>query len=190
MLAFYGCVLAAYLLGSLPFAVWIARRRGIVLSRVGDGNLGARNVFLQVGRPEGALAGLLDIAKGALPVIFGQRLGLDTLQLFIVGLLAILGHNWSVFNHFQGGQGMATTVGVFLALSPALVAIGILLIAACLAVTRNWDVACAIGLAWIPLAALLWQANPALAAYCVILLPLIWVRKRIVSAERLRDRQA
>jgi glycerol-3-phosphate acyltransferase PlsY len=171
-------LLTAYLLGSLPFAYWIAHSaRGIDPRTVGDGNLGAKNVFLNVGHTEGLLVGLLDIGKGTAAITLARALDLDLAALLMVGLAAVLGHNWSLFLHLQGGQGMATTVGVLLALLPRETLLGILVIALVLVITRHWDFACSVGLALIPVAAWQWEHNAVLTLYPVALLPLIGVRK-------------
>ena len=174
---------AAYLLGSLPFAYWIARySKGIDPRTVGDGNLGAKNVFLNVGHTEGLLVGLLDIGKGTAAVTLARVFGLDLVALLIVGFVAVLGHNGSLFLHFQGGQGMATTVGVMLALLPRETLLGVLVIALVLAVTRHWDFACGVGLALIPVAAWQWENNSVLALYPIALLPLIGARRWMQAA--------
>ena len=176
-------LLAAYLLGSLPFAYWIAyAAHGVDPRMVGDGNLGAKNVFLQVGHFEGLIVGLLDIGKGMTAMLLGTRFRLDMGELFAVGLAVILGHNWPMFFHFQGGQGMATTIGVLLALLPRETLLGILALAITLCLTRHWNLACGIGLTSIPLIALKWENNLALTVYATALLPLIGVRKWMQTA--------
>jgi glycerol-3-phosphate acyltransferase PlsY len=185
MINLYVSLLVAYLLGSIPFAVLITRyRTGLDLRALGDGNLGAKNVYLSVGHREGLVVGVLDIGKGAAAVLFSQALDVSLAGQLGVGLAVVMGHNWSIFLHFDGGQGMAATVGVFLALIPVVTLISIGLIAVTLWMTRNWDVACAIGLAWIPLASWLIFARAELAWYAVGMLPLILVRKIIVTAVR------
>ena len=176
-------LLTAYLLGSLPFAYWIAHAvQGIDPRTVGDGNIGAKNVFLNVGHTEGLLVGLLDVGKGAAAITLARALGLELGALLVVGLAAVLGHNWSLFLHLQGGQGMATTVGVLLALLPRETLLGLLALALVLVVTRHWDFACGVGLALIPVAAWQWENNSVLALYPVALLPLIGARKWMQTA--------
>ena len=171
-------LLTAYLLGSLPFAYWIARySKGIDPRVVGDGNLGAKNVFLNVGRIEGLLVGLLDIGKGTVAITLARVLGLNLGALLAVGFAAVLGHNGSLFLRWHGGQGMATTVGVLLALLPRETLLGVLALALVLVVTRHWDFACGVGLALIPVAAWQWENDSMLALYPVALLPLIVARK-------------
>jgi glycerol-3-phosphate acyltransferase PlsY len=185
MVNLYAALFVAYILGSIPFAVIVTRTRTIVdLRTLGDGNLGAKNVFLSVGHREGIMVGLLDIGKGAAAVLFAQAIGVALTGQLGVGLAVVLGHNWSIFNHFDGGQGMAATIGVFLAIIPPVTLIAILLIAVVLFLTHNWDIACGVGLAWIPLAAWLWMDLPALAWYAVGLLPLILLRKILVTTAR------
>ena len=117
--------LAAYLLGSLSFAVIVSRAMGLSDPRsYGSGNPGATNV-LRSGSKKAAIATLLlDAFKGWLPVMlvkwFGEPYGLGDGTMAAVGLAAFLGHLYPVFFKFQGGKGVATAVGVLLAFQPLL----------------------------------------------------------------------
>ena len=117
--------LAAYLLGSLSFAVIVSRAMGLSDPRsYGSGNPGATNV-LRSGSKKAAIATLLlDAFKGWLPVMlvkwFGEPYGLGDGAMAAVGLAAFLGHLYPVFFKFQGGKGVATAVGVLLAFQPLL----------------------------------------------------------------------
>jgi glycerol-3-phosphate acyltransferase PlsY len=112
-------IVGAYLVGSVPSAYLLARwRRGIDPRTVGSGNVGASNLRLTVGLWATIAVGVIDIAKGALPVWLGLRLGLGVPTAYIAGLAAVVGHNWSVWLRFQGGRGGATTMGVFLVVFP------------------------------------------------------------------------
>ena len=117
--------LAAYLLGSLSFAVIVSRAIGLSDPRsYGSGNPGATNV-LRSGSKKAAIATLLlDAFKGWLPVMlvkwFGEPYGLGDGTMAAVGLAAFLGHLYPVFFKFQGGKGVATAVGVLLAFQPLL----------------------------------------------------------------------
>jgi len=118
-------ILLAYLLGSLPFGLFIARARGVDLRRVGSGNIGATNVFRTVGRPWGLLCFALDFLKGLLAAGLLPRLlpgllesaGLENAGL-IGGAAGIAGHNWPVWLKFKGGKGVATSAGVLCAVAP------------------------------------------------------------------------
>lgn len=110
-------VLAAYLVGSLSFAVIVSRFVGLADPRsYGSKNPGATNV-LRSGNKKAAIATLvLDAVKGWLPLwaagVWGPALGLGQATLALVGLAAFVGHLYPVFFHFKGGKGVATAVGV------------------------------------------------------------------------------
>ena len=112
-------VTAAYLVGSIPFALLLARRSGIGdLHRVGSGNIGAANLMRALGVRPGIFAAVLDIAKGAASVLIAERLGGDSGTVAVAGLAAITGHVYPVWLRFRGGKGVATACGVFSVLTP------------------------------------------------------------------------
>jgi len=118
---------ASYLLGSLPTS-WIVVKlvKGQDLRKLGSGNLGATNLFRQLGWRWALPAALIDVAKGTVPVlVFGPRAGGGDLMALALGVTAVLGHVFSLFVNFKGGKGVATGAGVLLGLAPwaALVAI-------------------------------------------------------------------
>lgn len=109
--------LAGYLLGSIPFGMVIAKVMGLGnLREIGSGNIGATNV-LRTGNKGAALATLLfDAGKGAVAVLVaGALIGEDAAQ--IAGLAAFLGHLFPIWLRFRGGKGVATFLGIMLALS-------------------------------------------------------------------------
>jgi glycerol-3-phosphate acyltransferase PlsY len=115
--------LAAYLIGSLSFAVIVSRVMGLNDPRTyGSGNPGATNVLRSGNKAAAVLTLLLDALKGFVPVllvrVFGPAYGLDEGTLALVALAAFLGHLWPVFFRFKGGKGVATAAGVLLALNP------------------------------------------------------------------------
>lgn len=121
-------LVAGYLLGSISFAVIIARSRGVDILKFGSGNPGATNVTRALGSGWGKLVFTLDMLKGYVaagwPLIFVSESGL---QLGIIGLIAsIIGHSFSIFLKFRGGKGVATTMGGLLALMPGVLLIGAL----------------------------------------------------------------
>ena len=114
-------LLAAYLLGSIPFGLLIARAKGIDLRKFGSGNIGATNAMRAVGKPLGILVFLLDAAKGFAPA-FACLKGLHGLPTgagwaLAAGASAVIGHSFPVWLGFKGGKGVATGCGVWLALS-------------------------------------------------------------------------
>jgi glycerol-3-phosphate acyltransferase PlsY len=116
-------VLAAYLIGSIPFAFLLARRWGARdLRRIGSGNLGAANVLRSSGVAAGVTVLLLDIAKGAGSVMLAQRFDGGGVAPAAAGIAAVVGHVYPVWLKFRGGKGVATACGVFSVLTPAAVA--------------------------------------------------------------------
>ena len=109
--------IAAYLIGSLPFAVFVAKLAGVDIFKVGTGNPGASNVFRKVGRRYGAVVFGLDIAKGAVAVALAILIGCPALLLPVASAFAIVGHWLPVFMRFKGGAGLATGVGIGVALT-------------------------------------------------------------------------
>lgn len=117
-------VTGAYLLGSIPFGLIIGRAVvRLDITQVGSGNIGATNVAREVGLRWGVITLVADALKGLLPVALAQHFlvssahGAEALA-GIVGLSALLGHQFSIYNRFRGGKGIATALGIFLALSP------------------------------------------------------------------------
>ena len=111
-------VLAAYLIGSIPFALILARRWGADLRQVGSGNLGAANVMRASGVAAGMLVAALDMGKGAASVWLATRIGDGAELPAAAGLAAIVGHVYPVWLRFRGGKGVATACGVFSMLTP------------------------------------------------------------------------
>lgn len=120
-------LIVAFLLGSIPFGIITAKAKGIDLKKVGSGNIGATNVFRALGKWPAVITLIGDMGKGALAVALGRYGGVDPLVEGLIGLAAILGHNFSIFLRFRGGKGVATSIGVLLFYLPreALVTIAI-----------------------------------------------------------------
>ncbi len=124
-------ILAAYLIGSIPFALILARRWGAGdLRRTGSGNLGAANVMRVSGVTAGLLVAALDMMKGAISVWLAGRLSANAAAPAAAGLAAILGHIYPLWLRFHGGKGVATACGVFLVLTPAAVPPALVIFAA------------------------------------------------------------
>ena len=119
-------LVAAYLVGAVPFGYLIGRMRGVDVRTVGSKNIGATNVYRTVGKRWGLLAFLCDFAKGFVPTLLcsmyasrhpGGGFWCENLPVF-VGLACVVGHTLTVFMRFRGGKGVATAFGMFLALAP------------------------------------------------------------------------
>ena len=112
-----------YLVGAVPFALWLAQRRGVDLRRTGSGNVGAANVLRTSGAASATAAMCLDVAKGAVVVLVAQRLSTGPATPVAAGLAAVIGHVYPVWLGFRGGKGVATAGGVFVVLAPVAVAV-------------------------------------------------------------------
>ena len=123
-------VLAAYLMGSIPFAQLLSTRRGIDLRRVGSGNVGASNVLRTLGVRPAVLAMMLDAVKGTVAVLIAQRLTNGVAAPVAAGLASMIGHVYPIWLRFRGGKGVATAAGAFAVLTPvaAVVAVGAFLL--------------------------------------------------------------
>lgn len=108
-----------YLAGSIPFGLLITRAwKGVDVRKVGSGNIGATNVLRVAGRGVAVLTLVCDVLKGWAPVALSEALGASEAVIACVALAAFLGHLFPVFLGFRGGKGVATFMGVMLALFP------------------------------------------------------------------------
>ena len=170
----------AYLLGSIPSAYVISRLvAGVDIHMLGDGNVGARNVYLQVGRIPGVIVAMLDTAKGATAVLTARWLGLSEIAVLLAGFVVVLAHDCMFPLRFRGGQGQAATVGVVLILFPRETLLILALTVVLLLLTRNWDLSWSIGFGALPVLAWLFGRPPRQVLYPVFLFPLIGIKKLI-----------
>jgi glycerol-3-phosphate acyltransferase PlsY len=177
-------LLIAYLIGSLPFALMISRiSRNIDPRQIGDKNPGAKNIFKHVGKLEGVLVCIFDILKAYATIYLGKVFNLDIFALFAMSVLVILGHNWSIFMHFHGGQGMAATVGVSLGLAPLSTLLALLIWGVTLLFTHHWNLSAAIGLILLPIVTWEIYHNLQTSLFITSLLPLIGIRKFLKNLE-------
>ena len=122
MLNYYLAIPIAYLLGSIPFGVLMARAHGIDLRKIGSGNIGATNVARALGKKWAITCFALDCLKGLGPMLIFKPQGeitVSSLSLWLlVGCATIAGHIFPVYLRFKGGKGMSTSLGVVLGLFP------------------------------------------------------------------------
>lgn len=112
-----GLIAFAYLLGSLSTAIIVCKLMGLPDPRTqGSNNPGATNVLRYGGKKAAAITLFGDAIKGVIPVLIGKLLGMEVLVLSLIGFAAFIGHLYPVFFRFQGGKGVATAFGVFIAL--------------------------------------------------------------------------
>ncbi len=114
----------AYLVGTIPFALLVARRVGGADVRYeGSGNIGTANVLRTTGVPTAVFVLVLDVSKGAAAVLLAQRIGADGALLGAVAAAVVTGHVFPVWLRFHGGKGVATACGAFLVLAPVATAL-------------------------------------------------------------------
>ncbi len=122
-LIFLPAIIGAYLLGSIPFGLLIAKAHGKDLRSIGSGNIGATNVSRALGRKWAYVCFALDVLKGMVPMLvimfIAKPAGVVMLLLWlVVGCAAILGHIFPIYLKFKGGKGVATSFGIALGLWP------------------------------------------------------------------------
>lgn len=126
----WGAVAAAYLLGSIPFGLVLAKWvRGVDLRQFGSGNIGAANAVRAMGRAWGFVAFALDFLKGWGPVFYcahfaGEDPRMVPLLLVVCGTASVLGHCYSIYLGFRGGKGVATGCGAIVAIDPRIFVAG------------------------------------------------------------------
>lgn len=156
-----------YLSGSLPWGLWLGRWvKGVDVRTLGSRNLGATNVYRSLGPPLGIATLVLDVAKGALPVMVlpGLVLARDfpggrEWCMVAAALAAVCGHMWTCFAGFRGGKGVATTVGALLALAPLSFAVFAAVFVATVALTRYVSLASVLGSLAFVLVSAIWGAD-------------------------------
>ncbi len=187
-------ILAAYLVGSLSFAVIVSRLMGLSDPRsYGSGNPGATNVLRSGNKWAALLTLVLDALKGYAPVMVAlawhDRWGLGDMTLALVGLAAFLGHLWPVFFKFQGGKGVATAAGALLALNPLLGVATLLTWIIVAAFFRYSSLASLVAAVFAPFYELLiWGGGEVMVALVPMCLLLIWrhesnIRKLLSGTE-------
>lgn len=150
---------ASYLIGSLPFGLWIGLAwKGVDIRTLGSKNIGATNVLRVLGPGPAAVVFVLDTLKGALAIIVFIDLllpgaAVPFLYRVLIGLCAILGHTFSPFLRFKGGKGVATSLGALLALNPLVATVALIAWGLVLAFSRYVSLASLVAAWTLPFAA-------------------------------------
>jgi glycerol-3-phosphate acyltransferase PlsY len=183
-------VIIGYLLGSIPTAYIVARKRkGIDIRNVGSRNMGGANVMREIGTPEGVFVTLIDIAKGAGTILIAQTFGNSELWVFGAGFAALVGHNFPVFAGFRGGRGTATAIGIFLGLAPQSALVTLAMVVIPFFVTLRFSAAILIGVAlgfvgFALLPLFIWLLERSLMLVCYVLAIDIFMLVRSLSRIR------
>lgn len=179
-------LMASYLMGSVPTALLVSRAvAGVDIREIGDGNMGARNVTRTLGWGPGITVAVIDFCKGGLSVLLAQSLGLTLGWQMASGVSAVIGHDFSIFAGFRGGQGMASILGTLAVFLPLQTAMGLITFGAAYLLLHNFDLSAAIGLGL--LAILTWYSDePNLLSWYTIILFLSIPAKKALDWPRRR----
>ena len=171
--------LGGYLLGSVSSAVLVSKLLGLPDPRQsGSGNPGATNVLRLGNKLAAALTLLGDVLKGVLPVLIAKYLDAETTGMALAGLGAFLGHLFPVFFGFAGGKGVATSLGIFLALNPLIAGLQVVLWSLIALIFRYSSLAALVTALATPVL-LSWQmSDPVLTGFAMILAALLVFRHR------------
>lgn len=175
-----------YLLGSIPFGLVVTYLAGVEdIRQIGSGNIGATNVLRTGHKGLALLTLLLDTSKAGLAAWLCTLLGADELG-YLAGFFAVIGHNYPIWLHFQGGKGVASTLGLILFMTPY---VGIATCLTWLVVALIWrysSLAALVALTTAPAYVLILN-GPAVAIICYALLCLLAFHTHRANIQRLKD---
>ena len=166
----------AFLLGSVPVGAVIAKFKSIDLRKVGSGNIGATNVLRAMGRGPAIITLIGDILKGTISLVIARHFLHNLTMEGIVGLAAVLGHNFSVFLRFRGGKGVATSIGVLLAYAPKAAVVTILIWLAVVFVTKYSSLGAIVSFGFLPLSVYILAHSTEKLVVSVLMATLLIVR--------------
>ncbi len=172
--------LVGYLVGAIPFGLVIGKVVGIDVRKEGSCNIGATNVNRVLGKKLGFLTLICDCSKGLLPMWLAGNFFPDTanreLIIALTGVSAVIGHMFPVYLRFRGGKGVATGLGVFLFLSPWVIAISLVVFLASVKFSGFVSVGSLLASALVPLWLYLLGASKIAIAAATLIALLIWAK--------------
>ncbi len=171
-------IVCGYLLGSIPSGYFIARAvSGVDPRRVGDGNVGSRNVYRTAGPAAGVATMFADMGKGMAAILLAQWLDAPQIGVWLAGFAAALGHDSMPLLGFHGGQGLAVIIGVCTILLPREMIVVTAITLIVWGISRHLDFGIGVGV--VTLFGLTWmeEQNPSLMLYLLALIPTIGVKK-------------
>ena len=147
MVVRFELLMLAYLMGSIPTALIVSRHlTGMDIRLMGDGNMGARNTKRVLGWRAGILVAGTDFFKGAIVIILARNMQMNLTWQLAAGCAAVIGHDFPIFAHFRGGQGMATSLGTMSVLFFEETLIGLVFFGLIYMITRHFDLSAGCGL--------------------------------------------
>lgn len=151
--------LAAFIIGSIPTGLLIARSRGIDLKQKGSGNIGATNVLRTAGKWPAVFTLCGDILKGAAAVLLARHFEAGVLYEGVIGICSILGHNFSLFLKFKGGKGVATSLGVLSIYSPVTALFSVILWLLTVITTKYSSLGALVAFGFLPISMILFDTR-------------------------------
>ncbi|GFE56185.1 glycerol-3-phosphate 1-O-acyltransferase PlsY [Geobacter sp. AOG1] len=180
-------IIGAYLVGSVPTGLLLARAfGGVDIRTTGSGNIGATNVYRTLGKKVGIMTLAGDCLKGVIPVVIAKQLGLPVEWVAAVGAAAFLGHVYTIFLGFKGGKGVATALGVFLAMAPLAVLCALAVFIAVLLKWRYVSLASISAAAAMPVGIIL-LGSPLPVVAMTLLIAVLVIYKHRENIDRLRS---
>lgn len=179
-------IVAAYLIGSIPFGVLVGRMRGFDPRAVGSGNIGMSNVARAGGVSAAAMTFVGDMLKGAIPVAFARAMAFDVPIVALTAFAAFVGSISSVFLKFRGGKGVSAALGIWVVLSPLAILFALAAFGIAVALTRIMSVASmSAAIVLLPAVALLGLPRPyVMLAIAMTALVLLRFRENIIRLRR------
>jgi glycerol-3-phosphate acyltransferase PlsY len=180
-------LIAAFVLGSIPFGIITAKAKGIDLKKIGSGNIGATNVLRSLGKWPAVITLLGDILKGTLAVAIGKYSGVEPLYEGLIGISAILGHNFSLFLGFRGGKGVATSLGVLFIYAPPAALVTLIIWIGVVLFTKYSSLGAIVSFALLPLNVMLFDFQDKTKIFISILISLFIILRHMDNIKRLMN---
>ncbi|MBS1113738.1 MAG: plsY [Nitrospirae bacterium] len=180
-------LIAAFVLGSIPFGIITAKAKGIDLKKIGSGNIGATNVLRSLGKWPAVITLLGDILKGTLAVAIGKYTGVAPLYEGLIGISAILGHNFSLFLGFRGGKGVATSLGVLVIYAPLAALVTLIIWIGVVLFTKYSSLGAIVSFALLPFNVMLFNFEDKTKIFVSILISLFIILRHKDNMKRLMN---
>jgi acyl phosphate:glycerol-3-phosphate acyltransferase len=171
-------IVISYLIGAIPAGVILAKLKGIDPRKTGSGNIGATNVMRAAGKALGAFTLIGDILKGLIPAALAIHFGQPYPVIAAIGLAAFIGHLFPIYLKFKGGKGVATALGVYVAIHPLAILISIIVFILVFIKWRYVSLGSLIGTAVMPFALISLKAPFAYTYLSLIVGILIFIKHK------------
>ncbi len=171
-------ILAAYLVGAVPFGLLFGKLVGMDVRQAGSKNIGATNVSRLLGKKLGAATLICDAGKGFVPMLCARELGAGGDLVLLCGGAAFLGHLYPVYLGFKGGKGVATALGVFLYLNPMAILVGVGVFALSVALSGFVSIGSLLTTAFMPVILLVLHGFDGQVLLAVFIALLVWIKHK------------